>query len=79
MLTYRSQNASPDRQWLGYIYFYDTGRLAVTFFGSAEDEVKAKMREFYAKDKAVRDANRKRREEQRVAASKRAKRKTEEA
>ena len=72
LTTYFSRNSKPEQSWLGYIHLKEVGRLNMAFFGSTEDEVKAKMKEFYAKDKAERDANRARREENRKAAAERA-------
>ena len=74
LVTYHSLNSRPEHQWLGYINF-NGKRLNVTFFGETEDDVKAKMKEFYAKDKTVRDANRARRARQKEAAVARADRK----
>lgn len=57
MFTYHSNNAPVDQSWLGYIVM-GAKRLNISFTGSTEDEVKQKMREFWAKDKEKRDANR---------------------
>lgn len=72
MVTYFSKNAPTGREWMGFIYL-DGNRLDIYFTAPTEEEVKAKMKEFYAKDKAVRDANRAKAEEnkaKRVAALK---------
>lgn len=57
LITYFSKNAPTGQEWLGYIHMIE-GRLNMAFFASTEEEVKKKMREFWAKDKAERDANR---------------------
>lgn len=78
LVTYHSINSRPEHQWQGYIHL-DGRRLDVSFFGETEEQVKEKMRAFYAKDKQVRDANRARKEAQRIAAAARAEKKKENA
>lgn len=57
LVTYQSKNSKPEHAWLGFIHL-GGNRLDITFFGPTEEGVKAKMKEFYAKDKEVREANR---------------------
>lgn len=57
LCTYFSKNSPAGKEWMGFISF-DGNRLDISFTASTEEEVKQKMRDFYAKDKAVRDANR---------------------
>lgn len=78
LITYRSLNSAPEHQWLGYIHT-EAGRLNMAFFGETEEAVKAEMRKFWAKDKEVRDANRKRRDEVKAAAAAKAAKKQDEA
>jgi hypothetical protein len=68
LVTYHSVNSPPHLQWLGYIWA-EEGKLNISFMGPTEEFVKEKMREFWAKDKAVRDANRQKKEEQRRKAA----------
>lgn len=75
MVTYQSRNSKPEHAWLGYIHT-EAGRLNMAFFGSTEDGVKAEMKIFWAKDKAIREENRKKRAE---AAETRAAKKQSEA
>lgn len=69
MCTWFSRNSPADQQWLGYVYL-DGNRLPITCFGTTEEGVKKKMRELYAKDKAVRDANRAKRAANKAATKK---------
>lgn len=62
MVTYHSLNSPVGKEWLGFIYL-EGKHLNVYFTASDEETVKAKMREFYAKDKAARDSARARRDE----------------
>lgn len=49
--TYVSRNAPPEEAWLAYIE--KGGRtIGVRFTGATEDEVKAKVRAFYAEEQA---------------------------
>jgi hypothetical protein len=52
MTTYHCANAQPERQWLGRVDIKGIGSRAIAFLGSTEEEVKAKMREFYTGEKA---------------------------
>lgn len=78
MITYRSANAPANQEWLGYIHT-EAGRLNMAFFAATEDEVKEEMREFWAKDKAEREENRKKKEDARIAAEAKAAAKKAEA
>lgn len=68
LITYRSLNSAPEHQWLGYIHT-EAGRLNMAFFGETEEAVKAEMRKFWAKDKAEREANRRKRDAAKAAAA----------
>lgn len=60
--TYRSLNAPEAHAWVGFIYI-NGKRLNIIFTADSEEEVKAKIKEFWARDKAKRDANRAKRAE----------------
>ena len=60
--TWSSRNAPPGHEWMGFIYI-NGKRLNIIFTASTEEELKAKMREEWAKEKEVREANRARRAE----------------
>lgn len=78
LVTYHSTNSPADKQWLGYIWT-EAGKLDISFFAPTEEEVKDRMREFWAKDREVRDANRKKKEEAKIAAAAKAEKKQSEA
>ena len=65
LVTYFSRNSPAGKEWMGFIYF-DEKRLNIYFTAPTEDDVKTKMKEFYAQDKEKRDANRAKKAEARA-------------
>lgn len=56
IITYHSLNSELDQQWMGFIETHK-GRLGIWFPGATEDEVKAKVRAFWAKEREKREAS----------------------
>lgn len=50
IITYFSRNADPKQQWMGFIET-SKGRLGIWFPGETEEEVKQKVRNFWATEK----------------------------
>lgn len=55
IVTYFSRNSDPDQQWMGFIETHK-GRLGIWFPGATEEEAKAKVRDFWAKEQEKREA-----------------------
>jgi hypothetical protein len=51
ILTYRSANADPDKQWLALVDTSREGTIWVTFTGPTEEAVKERVRAFWTREK----------------------------
>jgi hypothetical protein len=68
IVTYRSENAAPGREWVAYIDL-GTDYLGIRFQGETEAEAVSRADEFWEKDRAKREAAIASREEARVKAA----------
>lgn len=61
VVTYRSANAAPARQWLAFLVM-PSGRLPITFFAATETEAVTKAHALWDSERDAREVNHQRRQ-----------------
>ena len=68
IVTYRSVNSKPGKEWLAYLIL-PSGRLPLAFFAATEEQAAYEAKNEWDKHAAEREANHRNREEGRIKAA----------